>query len=1072
MRVLIAEHRSEERLALQRTVEDLGHQCLAASDAMEAWQLFQAGGADVLISEWLLPDLDGLALCRRVRAHEGAGYTYVILLTTSDDLQHRLAGMEAGADDQLTTPVVIDALEARLVAAARLAALHRQIAQREAERERTIARGQALLQVARRFAAVGDVQRLLTELLAEAVVLLGGTAGSVSEWDAARGLLVPVRNTIPVPAGSLPGTLAERASGQAVEHRATIILNDYQRSEEVATPGADDAAIQAAIAAPVVHEERLQVLGALSVVSHRPEKRFTASDAEALQQLARIGAAALVGLDRARLEGALLAMGTVDHLRPSAEPAGGAASGEPSRRPNNLPWQPTPLIGRAREVEAVRKQLLGSATRVLTLTGAAGAGKTRLALAVAERLLEGPQERFHDGVFFVDLAPVSDPALVGLAITEAVGIRDARDGPLAKRAWRALADKRMLLVLDNFEHLLAAAPEVSELLTACPLVSVLATSRAALGVRGEREYPVPPLALPDNGCLSELALVARSPAVAVFVERAQALDPGFTLTEANAQAVAEICRRLGGLPLAIELAAGRSRVVPPQVMARLDRSLALLTGGARDQPERHQTLAAAIAWSYALLDADQQRLFQQLAVFAGGFTLEAAAAVVGGGDGRQTDIVDEVGDLLAKNLLSREVAQDAEPRFRLLETFREYALEQVATSGGLERIQGRHAAFFLALAERAEAESRGREQLAWLDRLTREHDNLRAALRWSTESGQQEVALALAAALAWFWEARGDLNQTHVRDWLEGALDRGQDVPAQVRARAADAAGRLACVRGELVAARAYFEQALHLRRGADCTIGITTSLAGLGLVRHRLGERGPARALVLDSLALAREAGDRWGVANARYLLGEMALDYGDLAAARSLYRDSLALYSELGDHWRLAGGLEGLARLKTAGDHQPAGALQLAGAASALRERLGTPLESARQAVLDRDLELARGALGAAASAAWAEGLTMPLERAVAAAMVTEEAAAMSKPLLPATSGDREWLTRRERHIAVLVARGLTNRGISAELELSERTVEAHVRNILRKLSLGSRTHLATWVIEQRLSAGEPAA
>jgi predicted ATPase/DNA-binding NarL/FixJ family response regulator len=1069
VRVLIADDREIERLALQRAVEELGHKCLVASNGLEAWEMFQARGADVVISDWLMPGLDGPELCRRVRAHEAATYTYVILLTVLDEKQHRLAGIHAGADDYLIKPLVIDALEARLVAAARLTTRHREISQREAERERTIARREALLHVARRFAAAGDAERLLTDLLAEAVVLLGGTAGTVSQWDEVGGTLVPVRNTIPVEAGSMPNGSIERASGRAVERRTTVILNDYENSGEAGTEThVNGSGIEAAIAAPLVHEDRRAVLGAISVVTHRPEKHFTADDAEVLEQLARIGAAALVGLDRARLEGALLAMRTMDHLRPSNN-AGGASGGsrrERDRRPNNLPTQPTSLIGREHDVETIRKELLRSATHVLTLTGPAGTGKTRLALAVAERLLEA----FEDGVYFVDLEPVSDPALVTLAIAQALDIHHAGDRPLSEQLRQQLASKHVLLVLDNFEHVLAAGPQVGELLAQCPSSKALVTSRAHLGLRGERQYPVPPLALPDAARVLELQSVARSPVVALFVHRARASDPTFTLTDANARSVAELCWRLGGLPLAIELAAARSHVLPPQTMARLDRSLPFLTGGARDQPERHKTLAAAIAWSYALLAADQQRLFQQLAVFAGGFTLEAAAAVAEPADCEQTEILDEVGELLAKNLLYKEISPNAEPRFRLLETVREYALEQLVASGGRERIRSRHATFFLGLAERAESESRGTQQLGWLERLKWEHDNLQAALRWSVESVETEIQLALSAALTWFWEARGDLSEGC--EWLEGALLRGKDAPGLARARAADAAGRLAHARGELTAARAYFEQSLDDHRRAGNKPGMTASLASWGLVRHRQGERSTARAPVLESLALARELGDRWGAANALSVLGEMAVDHGDLAAAQSLYRDSLDIWQELGDQWRLATALEGVARLAAArGEREPA--LQLAGAAAALRERIGTPLAPAARSLLERGLERARLALGEAASAAWAEGLAMPLQRALTIATAVEKLAPTPAPPsgAPGITGERGWLTRRERDIALLVARGLTNRQISAEVVLSERTVEAHVRNILQKLSLPSRTHLAVWVIEQRLSA-EPEA
>jgi len=855
--------------------------------------------------------------------------------------------------------------------------------------------------------------------------------------------------------------VARRRRARAVERRAPIILSNYAGEQIGEQPPPSAAAIRAAVASPLLYERRPQVLGAILVVSHHPEKLFTAEDADVLEHLATIAAAALVGLDRARLAGALLAVQALEQIEPR-QAAHGASLGEPIRQPSSLPSQPTPLIGREREVDEVRQLLLGHDTHVLTLTGPAGTGKTRLAVAVAASLLEA----FTHGVFFVNLASVLDPAMVISAIAETLGIRGAGEEPIAERVRQHLAQRQVLLVLDNFEQVLGAAAQVGELAAACSEVKMLVTSREGLQVRWERQYEVPPLALP---CLTRPLLkeVAQSPAVALFVQRAQAADPGFSLTEENARAVAEICARLDGLPLAIELAAARGRVLTPEAMpARLARSLALLQGGPRDQPERHQTLRAAIAWSYRLLTVEEQSLFRQLAVFAGGFTLEAAGAVVETADECPEKILDDVGGLVTKSLLCREVEPGGEPRFRLLETLRQYALEQLEASGARAHAQDRHAAFFLALAQRAAAESRGRGQVTWLDRLEREHDNLRAAIAWSIESGDGATEQGLAGCLAWFWHARGYAHEG--REWLEGALSRGAGAPEGVRARIVDGAGELAFACGEWAAARALFEQSLELKRPDGDKVDLAVSLASLGLVRHRLGEAVPARELAQESLALARVAGDRWGTANALHALGEMATDYVAYAAAQSLYEECITIWHELADQWHLASALEGVARLSVA-RNQPRRALHLAGGAAALRAALATPLEPAAQAVLDGVLGLARRSLDKAASAAaYAQGFAMPLEQVLKEVFAAEDSALSSAPALnsaaPAPGRSSGWLTRRERGVAALVAHGLTNRQIGDKLVLSERTVEAHVRNILQKLSLVSRTQLATWwVVEQ---------
>jgi predicted ATPase/class 3 adenylate cyclase len=411
---------------------------------------------------------------------------------------------------------------------------------------------------------------------------------------------------------------------------------------------------------------------------------------------------------------------------------------------NNLPLQPTPLIGREKEVAEVCDLLRGETTRLLTLTGPGGIGKTRVALQAAADLLED----FPDGTFFVPLATLTDAELFSSAVAETFGVKETADQPLDESLKDYLSERRMLLLLDNFEQVLEAATAVTELLAGAPGLKVLATSRAPLGLYGEHVFPVPPLSMPDLKSPPPLERFTQYEAVGLFVERARAVKPDFKVTNESAPAVAEICVRLDGLPLAIELAAARITMLPPRAMLqRLTSRLKLLTGGARDLPERQRTLRATIEWSHALLEEGEQLLFGRLAVFSGGRTLEAIEAICDTRSDLTVDVFEGVSSLLDKSLLRQEEGANGEPRFVMLETVHEFAREKLQGSGEAEQIKRVHAEYFLTLAEEAYPELKGANQLQWLERLEVEHDNMRAALSWTLERKEVEVALRLGGVL-------------------------------------------------------------------------------------------------------------------------------------------------------------------------------------------------------------------------------------------------------------------------------------------------------------------------------------
>ena len=580
---------------------------------------------------------------------------------------------------------------------------------------------------------------------------------------------------------------------------------------------------------------------------------------------------------------------------------------------SNLPMHLTPFIGREREVAAACTLLSRPEVRLLTLTGAGGVGKTRLALAIATEM----QEDFPGGVCFVSLAPIRDVELVLPAIVQALGLQGTGALSPLDHLKAALREQHLLVLLDNFEQVVAAAPRLLDLLAACPQVKLLVTSRQVLRVRGEREFAVLPLTLPDPKYLPDAETAERYGAIALFLDRAQAIMSDFQLTPANIHDIAEICVRLDGLPLAIELAAARIKLLPPHMLlTRLEHRLQVLTRGVQDAPARQRTLRHTLDWSYDLLDAREQQLFRRLSIFVGGCTLEAVEAMYGLLDGRPGDILDGVASLIDKNLLQQTRQEAGEPRLMMLETVREYGLELLAESDERARVQRAHATCYMQLAEEAETPLLGPQQSTWLERLEQEHGNLRAALHWSLEQDKGEearearkIAWRLVGALRWFWRVRGYLSEG--RHFLEQALMKREGIEAQVQVKALLAAATLTFFQSDYDRSEALCEESLALCRELGDRSGRARALYWLGNVAWVRGDATTARSFLEEALALFRAIDDKEYVAYSLISLSSFANSQGAYARARSLLEESLAIHREMGNKRGIAFSLTRLAQV-----------------------------------------------------------------------------------------------------------------------------------------------------------------
>ncbi len=752
---------------------------------------------------------------------------------------------------------------------------------------------------------------------------------------------------------------------------------------------------------------------------------------------------------------------------------------------HGLPPRPNSLIGRRKDLGTAQDLILRGNVRLVTVTGPPGVGKTRFSIELASRVAS----EFDDGAVFVDLAPVRDPGLVLDAIAQSLGVIDHPDRSPLQRLEIHFGSRNILLLLDNFEQVIRAAPDVANLVVACPDVKVLITSRQPLHVRWEHRYNLLPLALPDAAARSDQDTLIRSPATALFLERARAADTRFSVAELNAPTIVEICRRLDGLPLAIELAAAWVGALGLDAIAsRLSGHQDLPVDGPRDGPERQRALFNAIAWSYDLLNEAERSVFRALGAFAGEIALEAIEAVC---EGLRVDILTPVSGLVDKSLLVR--VGDGESRFRMLETIREFAEERLELTGEADSVRRRHASWFLDLAQRAYRFIWSEHQAVWLERVERAHDNIRAALHWCLTGGDEETGVLLAASMNRFWWARGYVREG--RRWGQIAASK-QQVSAGGRALALRTFAFFLMQQGEAEQAVELVEQAVALARSVGDPsvmawtlwgLALTTEAVGdferserllgevvdlarqagdetlairaLGQVGYTLRMRGDnarARAVLEEALSLARPRHDKWLTGGVIEKLG-MVIAPEDPAQALRVLQEGLALVHDIGHRWLTVRCLEDLASVLASLDRAE-DAVTLLGASASLRDAFGLVQTSPEHPTVDDATAAARERLGLVAfDAAWSKGRAMTVDEAVALALGRSAPARGERVQRPGG------LTGREVQIVLEITRGLTNRQIAERLGISLRTVDAHVQNILNKLGMENRTQIAAWASRQ---------